>query len=616
MDQLQMGTFQELKERRIVQIVVSYAATGYIVLEVLSQLIENGIIPGLVYSVALVWFLVGMLAALVVGWNHGEKGHQKSPKGEIAFLGLLGVVALVGSGFVIQRSGEQAALAAGALEGGLNPNRIAVLYLEDLTSRGDLEYAAGGLTEALISQLRAVESLDVVTANGSAQFKGTDTPRDSIATVLEAGTLVTGTVDRSRDDVDVTLALVDGNSGIEFRRANFSWAEDELVQAQAELAEETAGLLREWLGSEVELRRLSAGTESSAAWALVQRAERAFRAAQESALHGDAHEAGDLYLVSDSLLAQAEEADPDWVEPIVRRARAGYELARLESDPFDMNDLLDAPLEHARRALLADGENADALEVAGTVRYLRWLFSLEPDPAASEQLLLNAEEDLIRATELNPRQAGAWNVLAHFYYQRDDILEANLAARRAYEADAYNVFASDILWRLWSTSYDLENHPQARTWCVEAVDRFPDNPRFYECELSNMTSRGADPNPDRAWELVDEVANRTPEGHQREMARRHMQALAAGVLGRAEMADSARAVLDRIESDPEVDPNRELFMFKAFAAVLAEDQEGAVEYLRSYLAANPDRREGFAEHGHWWWRPLQSNPEFQRLVGG
>lgn len=363
------------------------------------------------------------------------------------------------------------------------------------------------------------------------------------------------------------------------------------------------------------LRRLSAGTESSAAWALVQRAERAFRAAQESGHHGDAHEAGDLYLVADSLLAQAEAADPAWVEPIVRRARGGYELARLERDPLDMSDLLEAPLAHAGRALAMDADNADALEVTGTVRYLRWLYSLEPDPAASERLLLNAETDLIRSTELNPRQAGAWNVLAHFYYQRDDILEANLAARRAYESDAYNAFAPDILWRLWGTSYDLENPQQAQTWCEEAVRRFPENPRFYECELTNMSARTAKPDTDRAWELVDEIVSRTPEGAQREMKLRHAQILAAAALGRAEMADSALAVLETVESDPAYDPNRELFMFKAFASVVAGDQDAAVDYLRSYLAANPDRREGFAEHGHWWWRPLQSNPQFQALVG-
>jgi hypothetical protein len=94
-----------------------------------------------------------------------------------------------------------------------------------------------------------------------------------------------------------------------------------------------------------------------------------------------------------------------------------------------------------------------------------------------------------------------------------------------------------------------------------------------------------------------------------------MQVLAAGVLGRASMSDSARAVLARVDSDPAFDPTRELLMYKAFASVLMDDHEAAVAYLRDYLASNPDRREGFAEHGHWWWRPLQSNPDFQRLVG-
>ena len=80
-------------------------------------------------------------------------------------------------------------------------------------------------------------------------------------------------------------------------------------------------------------------------------------------------------------------------------------------------------------------------------------------------------------------------MLAHFYYQRDDIVEANLAARRAYEADAYHSAADVNLWRLWSSSYDLEVHPQALHWCEEGRRRFPEDPRFVECGLWNMTSK-------------------------------------------------------------------------------------------------------------------------------
>ncbi|MEQ9570308.1 MAG: hypothetical protein RLN75_08980, partial [Longimicrobiales bacterium] len=198
--------------------------------------------------------------------------------------------------------------------------------------------------------------------------------------------------------------------------------------------------------------------------------------------------------------------------------------------------------------------------------------------------------------------------------QKDDIAQANLTARRAYEADAYLSSARDILWRLWSTSYDLENRTQSRDWCEEGRGRFPEDPRFYQCRLWNMTSRAVDPDVEEAWRLLEGGLDRTPEP-ERGLARLQLQTLVAGALARASMPDSARAVLARSEPDPDLDPSRELLVSQAFVLTLLDDRSGAIELLGRYLTFNPERRAGFAEHGHWWWRELRGDPAFRALVG-
>ncbi|MBT8488425.1 MAG: hypothetical protein KJO65_06370, partial [Gemmatimonadetes bacterium] len=279
----------------------------------------------------------------------------------------------------------------------------------------------------------------------------------------------------------------------------------------------------------------------------------------------------------------------------------------------------------ADEALTIDPRNPEALEIRGIVTYLRYLYAMAPDAEAAEQLLADAEEDLRAATRVEPLQANAWNVLGHLYYQVDDIVEANVAARNAYEADAFLEAAPDILWRLWSTSYDLENWTQARQWCEEGRDRFVENPRFYECGLWNMTSGAADPDPDSAWTLRERVMERTPE-HEADLSTLHTRVLVAATIGRRAgmeddpalaqaLADSARTLLGTSRGDASVDAGRDLLVTQAFAYTLLGDNEGAVDLLQEYLTFNPDRRAGFTEHGHWWWRDLRRDPAFGRITG-
>ena len=75
-------------------------------------------------------------------------------------------------------------------------------------------------------------------------------------------------------------------------------------------------------------------------------------------------------------------------------------------------------------------------------------------------------------------------------------------------------------------------------------------------------------------------------------------------------------MLERSRGDARVDPTRELLMTQAFVRTLLGDNQEAVDLLQQYLTFNPDSREGFSQHGHWWWRELRSDPSYQRMIGG
>lgn len=610
-----MGTWQELKNRRFFRIVAAYVGAGWLVLEGMDQFVARALLPELAYRLVLVLYLAGIPAAAIVGWFHGEKGAQRVSKLEVALLVLVAAGGVTAGAAVVERHESQARpVAVGDVESSLALRNLAVLYFDHEPSDADLSPVADGFTEALIRQLGQVSQLDVVSSNGVEPFRGTDLPVDSVARTLQVGTLIRGDVSREGDRLQVTYRLVDGESGVAYARGARSWAADSLLAARDQLVEEVARSLRESLGEEIHLRTARLETRSDAAWLLVQRAEKAYREAEALIAHHRTEEALQRFGRADSLLASASDADPGWAEPWVMRGRIDYRTSRLVEDRERGEALRDQALEHLATALEIDPDNADAIAYRGTIRYLRYLMGAEPDPEAAEQLLRRAEEDLVTATELEPSHAHAWNVLGSFYVWKDDDLEANLAARRAYEADAYHENADANLWRLHTTAYDLENWRQAAHWCQEGHRRFPENHRFVECQVWNMTSPAAEPNVERAWELARRTVQLAPE-HDRPLMKMHMAAGVAGTLARAGMADSARSVLASVRPDGHTDPTREIAMEKAFVHTLLGDHDEAVKLLRSYLAANPERREGFVEHGHWWWRDLQDHPGFRRLVG-
>jgi eukaryotic-like serine/threonine-protein kinase len=612
-----VGLFQKLKERRLGPIVASYAAVGWVVLQVADQLVDREVAPPIVYTMTLLWYVVGLAGSVVIAWFHGEKGSQRVPRSEVVLLGVLATVALSGSALLIRGTvGETAQPTADALRAaGLDPFRVAVLPFADRSRDASLGHVAGGLTESLIRNLGTVGALDLVSENGVAQFHDSTLPLDSIARLLGAGTLVSGTVERAGGGVRVNVSIADGVSGAEFRRGRFEESEEALLDLNRGVSEEASLLLREWLGQEVELRRQADETGNPAAWALLQRAERARREAEAHALAGDVEALSEALDRADGFLAEAGERDPAWPRPPATRARVQLRLAQLSSgEPREAAAYAERGLAFANEALALDERFAAALEVRGTLNYLRWALGLGGALDAGS-LLDAAEADLQAAVRRDPSLANAWNVLSIIYSQKPDLVNAKLTASRAYDEDAFLRAADDLLWRLYATSYDLEQFQDAVRYCEEGRRRFPEHYRFVECRLWLLASRAMEPDVDLAWSLHSDYVALAPE-RSREFRDRQGRLVVGGVIARAGLPDSANAVLLAARPTPDVDPTGELLGVEAIFRLQMDQKDEALSLVRSYLTASPSHRAGWQWSAHWWWRPLQDDQEFRALVGG
>lgn len=490
----------------------------------------------------------------------------------------------------------------------LDPRRIAVLFFDDHSPAQDLGPVAAGFTDALIHELDQVDGLEVLSRTAMEAYRGV--PLDSIVAALRVGTFVEGSLTRVEDSLKVTFQLVDGATAASLLSGALTRHEGEVASLSRELPRVVARQLRERLGSAVELREMRGGTESAEGWLLVQRAQILLEDAQAT-FPEDLAAGLALLDRSDSMLGEAERADPGWPEPTYRRAvvevvRAGRTAAIPgQREPGAVR----AAMEHLERALAKDPQHVASLEQRGILRFELVESAEALEPAEFERLRALAESDLRRAVELDAQRARAWWGLSRVLRRKGSFAEAKQAARRALAADAFLEVAVEGIFQVFLMSLEREEHAEAVEWCRELRDRHPETMRRIQCDLVLLASSPlVEPDSRRGWALVDTmVAAGSVSGAE---AYRGWATLHVGkMLAREGRPDSARAVLERVVPDP---PPAWAPYDAAHLLLLLGDAAGALRYLEVYLEANPEQAPYLVND--WWFRDLHQDPRFRGLV--
>jgi eukaryotic-like serine/threonine-protein kinase len=535
--------------------------------------------------------------ALTDAVDHPRSSRAKS-RGRRILIGSAIALGLAGIAWMSQWESGRAVAGAD-----LDATHVAVLYFDDLSENAALRPVADGLTEDLIDALGQVGALHVISPNGVRPYLGRQIPPDSVARALNVGTLVGGSVERSGEVLRVTARLIDAATGVQLQSRTLEYPFQDLFALQDELAQEVSRFLRERLGREILLREGRKGTRSVAAWELLQQGEASRGAARGLYSQGDPAGAARLLDAADSQLVQASGLDERWVDPVVLRGWVALDRMELsDTDPSDSLSLwYRRGMTHANRALELRPQHPPALELRGTLRFRYWL---EAGSSGSPE---GAEADLrAAAVATNPAQARAWGTLSALLQANGQLGEANVLARRAYEADAFLAESPQILFRLYYTSLDLGREPDAVRWCDAGRHRFNDDWRFTFCQLRILSrSSVAQPEVDRAWTLVGELERLSPSTY---LPRWNI--MAAAVIGRAGLVDSAEAVIRRARAEASEDS--ELDFYEAETRMLLGDREAALRLLDRDLRTNPRFRAYM--RAYTLFRPLWADPRFKALV--
>ncbi len=198
----------KLRRRKVLRAAGIYVTLAFVVVSIVLATFPALLVPSWITRAVVVAVIAGFPLALVLAWEfeitpEGVRRARPVPgeshlarREKLAYLGFGVLIALVGLGLSVRYLPIVEQAPAGL---GLDPNRLAVLYFDDFSEGQELGFLVGGLTDALINELGQVSGLEVVSRSGVQPFADANVPVDSIARVLEAGTLVQGSVAESGD---------------------------------------------------------------------------------------------------------------------------------------------------------------------------------------------------------------------------------------------------------------------------------------------------------------------------------------------------------------------------------------------------------------------------------
>jgi TolB-like protein/Tfp pilus assembly protein PilF len=121
---------------------------------------------------------------------------------------------------------------------------LAVLPIENLSSDPAQEFAADGMTEALIGRLAQVRALRVVSRTSSMVFKGSRKTLSEIASTLGVDAVVHGSLQRSGNRIRIGVRLIDARTDAHVWARDYERGAEDVLRLQAELAEAIVAEIR------------------------------------------------------------------------------------------------------------------------------------------------------------------------------------------------------------------------------------------------------------------------------------------------------------------------------------------------------------------------------------
>jgi tetratricopeptide (TPR) repeat protein len=495
---------------------------------------------------------------------------------------------------------------------------VAVLPLTNLTGQPEYDATAVGIAEVLVGSLAEIRGIQVLSRPATAAYRDRKGDLPAIARQLDASYLVDGVLQRSEQHLRVSFSLIRSATNVVEWSGTFDGSFPQLFDLQSRVADGVAAALRLSVSPAERARIEARPTASPSAWeeytaalALLDHPEKtgnATAAAEhlQAALRADPRFARAHGALARAFLAQYENtSDPSWA------GRARDEMTEaLRLDPGDAEvreDLarlymntgkIPEAIEEAKKALetrprtdslhrlvanllVETGDFEAAVEEARravalrewhqnhyTLAYVLFRAGRFEECAAAAR----------RATELNPDNAWAFQLLGAALHEAGHAGEAEAAYKKAIATDPG---AASWAWsNLGTLYYESDRVPEAVEALGKAVEMEPASGPFHRNLGDALARQGKAEDARAEWR----------EGASRSSAAltvnpRQVADLVNLAVCRAKLGD-ASAALQAVATALDVAPHdREALSGAAIVHALVGDPAKGLQYLEQALAA-------------------------------
>jgi serine/threonine protein kinase/tetratricopeptide (TPR) repeat protein len=306
---------------------------------------------------------------------------------------------------------------------------IAVLPLANLSKDPQQDYFVDGMSRELTTQLGRVEALHVTGSVSSMQYKNVNEPLSRIAHELNVGKLLSGSVMRIGDRARINLELIDARTG----RTLWSQAYDQnmrdVLSTEAAVAQAVA--------REVDVRLTK---KEKARLAVVRPVD---PKAYAEYLKGVAAANDPMSMDAQPRLERAISLDPNFAPALASLASYLVNRGWFEQDQPPMVAYPKAKELALKAIALDDSISTSHAALAAIKLHHEWDWA-------------GAEREFRRAIELNPSDAAAHHIYAHYLLAMDRLPESVAETRKASELEPLNsMYASCVAWHcLFARQYD------------------------------------------------------------------------------------------------------------------------------------------------------------------
>ena len=477
--------FRELRRRKVLQAAAIYGAVAWGVTEIIVTVTEQLFLPQWLATLAVIGFVVGFPVAMFLAWTfditsegiHRTAVSSRRGKASIALSMLLLVAGTAGLFILIKPALDESGPRDGPVD--IAENSIAILPFENAGGNANDAYLSEGLSDELRDQLSRVPELRI--AARSSSVAAVERGMDARVASQNLGViyLVEGRIRRTGNRLQVSVQLIEGQTGYTVWSEAFTRGASEFLNVQQAIAEQIVQrVLPE--GAQVATSPATRNADANELMLLANYYERQVRARQvvdeeklleAIRLYRQAAEADPGSAIAHSRLAGALLflGDHEAAEaPIFRALSLDPNLSEVQNTLGEYYWAKGLPQARTawQRAVELDPYNADAL-----ANYA-YLVSISLQDRHAGTGTLTAVELYRRAVELDPlsldRHASLGVFLGQFNYANEvpPVIEKIIALFD--DAESFRVVA-----RLYELIGEVD---EAIAWTIKARDREPSNP--------------------------------------------------------------------------------------------------------------------------------------------